>query len=140
MRSSGSLRRAATTVNVIINSGLERRLFRLGVGLTAAGSLVTWFFFDGNASLSFLVGGVLGGANLLWLRSSVGTLLLRDPKRSKFQALGGFFLRLMLIPLCLYVMIRFLFLDILAAVAGFAVFVCSVFIEGILEAFGSSPK
>jgi len=35
-------------------------------------------------------------------------------------------------------MIRFLFLDLLAAVAGFAVFLCSVFVEGILEAFGSS--
>ena len=140
MRSSGSSRRAATTVNVIINSGLERRLIRLGVGLTAAGSLVTWLFFGRKAGLSFLAGGVLAGGNLLWLRSSVSTLILRDPKRSRFQVLGGFILRLMLIPLCLYVMIRFLFLDILAAVAGFAVFVCSVFIEGILEAFGSSPK
>jgi len=36
-------------------------------------------------------------------------------------------------------MIRFLFVDVIAAVAGFAVFICSVFIEGILEAFGSSP-
>jgi hypothetical protein len=128
-------------VNVIINNiGLERRIFRLGVGLTAAGSLAAWFFFGRSAGLSFLAGAVLAGGNLLWLRSSVGTLLLHAPKRSKFQVLGGFILRLMLIPLCLYVMIRFLFLDILAAVAGLAVLVCSVFVEGILEAFGSSPK
>ena len=140
MRSSGSWRRSATTVNLTRNSSLERRLFWLGFVLTAAGSLATWFFFSGNAGWSFMAGGALAGGNLLWLRSSVGSLLLRDPKRSKTQVLAGFILRLMLIPLCLYVMIRFLFLDIFAAVAGFAVFVCSVFIEGILEAFGRGPK
>lgn len=77
---------------------------------------------------------------MIWLRSTIHAIFAGDPKRSKIQVLAGFFLRLLLIPLCLYVMIRFLFLDILAAVAGFAVFVCSVFVEGVLEAFGSSPK
>lgn len=127
-------------MNLTQNRRLERRLFWLGVGLTAAGSLAAWFFFGGNAGWSFLAGGALAGGNVLWLRYSIDGLLLRDPKRSKIQVLGGFFLRLMLIPLCLYAMIRFLFLDIIAAVAGFAVLVCSVFIEGILEAFGRSPK
>jgi hypothetical protein len=56
------------------------------------------------------------------------------------RVLAGFICRLLLIPLCLYAMMRFLFLDVIAAVAGFALFVCSVFVEGILEAFGSSPK
>ncbi len=127
-------------MNLTQNRRLERRLFWLGVGLTAAGGLAAWFFFGGNAGWSFLAGGALAGGNVLWLRYSIDGLLLRDPKRSKIQVLGGFFLRLMLIPLCLYAMIRFLFLDIIAAVAGFAVLVCSVFIEGILEAFGRSPK
>jgi hypothetical protein len=122
------------------NSSLERRLFWLGVGLAATGTLAAWVFFGSNAGWSFMAGSALAGGNMLWLRSSIGSLLLRDPKRSKIQVLGGYFLRLMLIPLCLYVMIRFLFLNVIAAVAGLAVLVCSVFIEGILEAFSRSPK
>lgn len=140
MRSSGSWRRAKAMTNVLNNRNLERRLLRLGAGLTAAGTLAVWLGFGAIAGVSFLAGGMLAAGNLMWLRSSVSAVVLRDPKRSRFQVLGGFFLRLLLIPLCLYAMIRFLFLDILAAVAGFAVFVCSVFVEGVLEAFGSSPK
>jgi O-antigen/teichoic acid export membrane protein len=119
---------------------LERRLLWLGIGLAAGGSILVLILFGASAGLSFAAGAALGGANLSWLRSSIGAILSRDLKRSKSQVLAGFFLRLLLIPLCLYVMIRFLFLDILAAVAGFAVFICSVFVEGVLEAFGSSPK
>jgi hypothetical protein len=126
--------------NILLNRDLERRLFRLGAGLTAVGTVVAYLGFGAIAGVSFLAGGILAGGNLLWLRSSVSAIVLHDPKRSKFQVLGGFILRLLLIPLCLYAMIRFLFLDVRAAVAGLAVFVCSVFVEGVLEAFGSNPK
>jgi hypothetical protein len=115
-------------------------LLWLGIGLAAVGSVLALVLFGMRASLSFAAGAALGGADLSWLRCSIGVLLSGDLKRSKSQVLAGFILRLLLIPLCLYVMIRFLFLDILAAVAGFAVFICSVFVEGVLEAFGSSPK
>ena len=108
--------------------------------MAAGGSILAWALFGARAGLSFGAGAALAGGNLSWLRSSIGAVVSGDLKRSRFRVLGGFFLRLMLIPLCLYVMIRFLFLDIFAAMAGFAVFVGSVFIEGVLEAFGSSPK
>ncbi len=121
-------------------ANLERRLLWLGLALALGGSLLAWLAFGARAGLSFAAGAALAGGNLSWLRSSIGAVVSGDPKRSKLQVLGGFFLRLLLIPLCLYAMIRFLFLDILAAMAGFAVFICSVFIEGVLEAFGSSPK
>ena len=119
---------------------LERRLVWIGFGLTAGGSVLAWCVFGGRAGLSFIAGALLAGANLAWLHGTVGAIFFGDPKRSKSQVLAGFFLRLLLIPLALYAMIRFLFLDILAAMAGFAVFVCSVFVEGILEAFGRSAK
>ncbi len=119
---------------------LERRLFWLGIWLAAGGTVLVWVIFGLRAGLSFAAGAALGGGDISWLRSSILAMLSGDLKRSKSQMLAGFFLRLLLIPLCLYVMIRFLFLDILAAVAGFAVFLCSVFVEGVLEAFGSSPK
>jgi len=121
-------------------NGFERRLLLLGIGLTAAGSLVGLLFWGWVVGLSFAAGGLLAGFNVVWLRSSITSIVFHDPERSRMRILAGFFLRLLLIPLGLYVMIRFLFLDIFAAVAGLTVFVCSVFIEGVLEAFGSSPK
>lgn len=119
---------------------VEKRLLMIGLVLAAAGSLMAWLFFGARCGLSFAAGAALAGADLWWLRSSIGAVFSGDLKGSKLQALAGFFLRLLLIPLGLYVMIRFLFLDIIAAVTGFAVFICSVFVEGVLEAFGSSPK
>ena len=119
---------------------LERRLLWLSLGLSVSGSLVTWLCFGGREGLSFLAGGAVAAVDLGWLRSTINSMFARDPNRSKSKVLAGFFLRLLLIPLCLYVMIRFLFLSILAAVAGFAVFNCSIFVEGVLEAFKSRSK
>jgi hypothetical protein len=126
-----------TTVQLV---GVERRLFWLTVGLSAAGSLLVWSIFGRRPFVSFLAGAALAGGDLLWLRATIRAIFWGDLKRSKLKILTGFFLRLLLIPLCLYAMIRFLFLDIIAAVAGFAVFICSVFIEGVLEAFAGNRK
>ncbi len=122
------------------SSALERRMLWLSLLLTAAGTLITALLFGVRQGVSFLARGMLAGMNLAWLRSSVGHIFSGETDRSKVRVLAGFFLRLLLIPLCLYVMIRFLFLGILAAIAGFTVFLGSVLIEGILEAFGSSPE
>jgi hypothetical protein len=119
---------------------LERRLAVISSVLLVSGGLASWLLFDLPRAISFLAGGVLAGVSLLWLHRAVDGMFSRDPKQSKFRMLAGFFLRLLLIPLCLYAMIRFLFLSLPAAVAGFAVFHCSVFIEGILEAFDSGPE
>jgi hypothetical protein len=119
---------------------VERRIFWIGAWLTGAGSLVTWFLFGFVNGISFLAGGVLAGVNLALLRVAVNAAILYDPKRSKRRILAGYFLRLLLIPLCLYAMIRFLFLGVLAAVAGFALFNCSIFVEGVLEARRGSAK
>ena len=119
---------------------VERRLFRLGLVLAVGGCLAAWFLYGRRASLSYAAGAALAGINLLWLRATMGSIFHETVKRSKIKVLGGFFLRLLLIPLCLYAMIRFLFLDVIAAVAGFVVFVGSTLIEGILEAFGIHSK
>ena len=138
IKSSGYLDRGRESQLRVGN--LEKRLLQLALGLTIVGTILTWIFFGTREGLSFLAGALLAAGDLAWLRASLGGVFSRDPKRAKPQVLAGFFLRLLLIPLCLYVMIRFLFLNLLAAVAGFAIFLCSVFVEGILEAFGSSPR
>jgi len=119
---------------------IERRLFRIGVGLVAAGGLCAWIFFSSRVAGSFLMGGAAALLNFVWFQKVAAGLVLTDAKATKRRALGGYFLRLMLIPLALYAIIRSLFLTVPAAVAGFAVFYCSVFIEGILEAFTRTSK
>jgi hypothetical protein len=118
---------------------LERRIFWLGGWLVAAGSIVTWLLFGRITAISLLVGGLLAALNLAWLRQTVNAITLNGQKTSKRHVLAGFFLRLLLIPLCLYAMIRFLFWSVSAAVAGFVLFHCSIFLEAILEALGRSP-
>jgi hypothetical protein len=95
--------------------------------------------FGGGAGLSFLAGALLAAGDLAWLRTSIGLVLSREPKGAKSKVLAGFFLRLLLIPLCLYVMIRFLFFSPAAAVLGFAITHCSIFVEGLLEALNCGP-
>ena len=119
---------------------LEKRIFRMGGWLILAGSLVAWLWFDRITAVSLLVGGILAALNMAWLRQTINSTLRSDPKTSKRRVLAGLFLRLLLIPLCLYVMIRFTLLGIPAIIAGFAVVNSSILIEGILEALGGRSQ
>ena len=119
---------------------IERRLAWIGIGLVLSGGVVTALRFGLLAGMSFLAGGALAAVNLSWLRQTVSGFVFSDHKTSRRRLLAGYFVRLVLIPLTLYAMIRFLSLSIPAAVAGFAVFNCSVFVEGVLEAFGYRPR
>jgi hypothetical protein len=121
-------------------NNIERRLFLLGALLAGMGSLVAGYFYGSRALISLLAGGALAGVNLGLLRSAVSSIVFYQPKKSKRRILIGYFLRLLLIPLSLYAMIRFLFLSIPAAVAGFALFNCNILIEGILEAVKAGAK
>ena len=121
-------------------TALERRLFLIGAALVACGTVVAAATLGWRTAFSIAGGGLLGGGGLLWLRRSVAGIFFHDLKRSKSRIITGFLLRLLLIPLGLYVMIRFLFLGAAATVAGFAAFYCSILIEGILEAFGKAPE
>jgi hypothetical protein len=119
---------------------IERRLVWIGIWLVLAGSILTGLRFGMMTGTSFLAGGALAAVNLSWLRQIVSGFVFSDPKTSRRRLLAGYIVRLVLIPLSLYAMIRFLSLSIPAAVAGFAVFNCSVFVEGVLEAFGYRPR
>ena len=119
------------------NRGLEHRLLKIAAWLVAAGSILTVLLFGVRQAASFACGGALAGISIFWLRGGLNAVVLQDHKASKRRVLAGFALRLLLIPLGLYVMIRFLFLGVAAAVAGFAACHCSIFVEGILEALDS---
>jgi hypothetical protein len=128
------------TGDTIQATEIELRLLGFAILLVMCGAAATWAIFDLSRGLSFLAGGVLGGLSLAWLRKGLVLIFLEDQKTSRRRILAGFLLRLLLIPLFLYAMIRFLFVSVPAVVAGFAVIHFSVLVEGILEAFSHSPK
>ena len=118
---------------------LEHRLFRIGVLLNATVSAGAWVWFGAEAALSCVVGGALAAISLHWLGRTISAVVTPHPTGSKRTVLLGYLLRLVLIPLCLYAMLRLHFLAILAVVAGFAAFIFALLIEGILEATGKYP-
>jgi len=120
-------------------SALEKRVFYIGACLVLGGAALVWMLFGFRSGVSFLAGGLLAGLNLAWLRQWIGSMLRRDLRRSQARILVSFFLRLMLIPLSLYAMMRLLFLGVAPLMAGFALFHFGVLIEAILEALGKSP-
>jgi hypothetical protein len=113
---------------------IERRIFRIGAILSLLGTVACALAFGFRVGVSFLAGSLLGILSLAWLRWTVTRIVFTDPKGSVNRVIVGFILRLLLIPLCLYAMIRFLSAGVVAAVAGFALFTCGIFIEGVYEA------
>jgi hypothetical protein len=118
---------------------LERRLLWIGGALVCLGSVFVSLIYGVHYGASFFVGGILSAANLAWLRHTIDSALWRADK-GQFRVVAGFILRLMLIPLCLYAIIRLFFFGIIAAIAGFAVFSSCILVEGLLEAFKSGTK
>ena len=116
---------------------LRRRILRVGLGLTGLAAVLAGLVFDPRVALSLVLGGALAAANVGWIGATSEGLSLRDAGHSRSRVLAGYFLRLLLIVLALYATIRLHFLSAPAAVAGFAVFYCSIFVEGVLEALAT---
>jgi hypothetical protein len=122
------------------NRFVERRIFILGAALEVAGMAVVWPIWGSVTAISFLAGGVLAALNMAWLRQTVRSVGFNVPKASKRHILAGYILRLLLIPVCLYAIMRLFFFGIIAATAGFVVFSSSILIEGIFEGFKNSSR
>ena len=117
----------------------ESRSFRTGGILVAIGTILTGLVFGFSHATCFLVGGFLSAVNMLMLQHSINSALSRS-SNPKLRTVGSYILRLLLIPLCLYAIMRLFFSGIIAAIAGFAVFGCGIFLEGVLEVFRGSSK
>jgi len=116
---------------------LRRRILWLGSGLVVLAALLVTLVIGLRTGLSLAAGGVLGAANVAWVGGTAEGLRLAEAERSRTRVLGGYLVRLVLILLALYATIRLHFLSAPAAVAGFAVFYCSIFVEGVLEALAT---
>lgn len=109
----------------------------MGACLVGIGSILTSLAFGFRYGASFLAGGMLAAVNMAMLRSTINYALRRS-RISKFRITAGYIVRLLLIPLCLYAIMRLFFFGIIAATAGFATFSCGIFVEGVFEAFKST--
>ena len=118
---------------------IERRLRRTGALLVAAGAGVCWAVWGFRAAGSCLAGGILAAASTSWLGRTVASVLAAPSPHPKRRIITGYVARLLLIPLCLYAMLRLRFFSLPAVVAGFAAFNLAVLVEGVLEAAGRRP-
>jgi hypothetical protein len=117
----------------------ESRAFRVGAMLVLAGTVLTGLIFGFAHGICFLAGGMLAALNMTMLRHSINSALSRS-SNPKFRTVGAYILRLLLIPMCLYAILRLFFWGIIAAIAGFAVFGCGIFLEGVLEVFRGNSR
>jgi hypothetical protein len=124
---------------MINHEAFESRAFRMGGILIIAGALFTGLAFGIRHGMCFLMGGILSALNMRLLHLSINSALSRSVN-PKFRTVGSYIVRLLLIPLCLYVIMRLFFWGIIAAIAGFAVFGCGIFLEGVREAFRGSSR
>ncbi len=125
----------------MISSGeFERRAFRIGGCLAAAGSLAAALIFGWKYGVSFLAGGLLSAINLRLLIRTINATLARSARIRGVRIAATYILRLLLIPLCLYAIMHFFFFGIIAATAGFVVFSSGILIEGLFEGFKRSPN
>jgi hypothetical protein len=121
------------------HEAFESRSFRMGAILVVAGTLLAGWIFGVRHGISFLAGGLLSALNMGLLRHSINTALGRAAN-PKFRTVMSYIVRLLLIPLGLYVIMRLFFWGIIAAIAGFAVFGCGIFLEGVREALKGSSR
>ncbi len=106
----------------------------MGGILVVAGTLLTVLLFGIPHGICFFAGGILSASNMHLLERSINSALRRSAN-PKFRTVGSYIVRLLLIPLCLYGIIRLFFWGIISAIAGFAAFGCGIFLEGVREAF-----
>ena len=119
---------------MIRSESFESRSFRMGGILVCTGTILATLIFGLRYGICFFAGGLLSALNLSMLSHSIIMALSRSAN-PQFRSAGSYVLRLLLIPLGIYAIMRLFFSGVIAAIAGFAAFGCGIFIEGVLEAF-----
>ena len=106
---------------------------------TALGIPLLWWKAGGATALLFLVGALISGTSLFeWLRLMTAVMVRMDvqpelpaPVKPLAPVLIGFFLRLAVALVLLYVSLKFLNGSVYALVAGLALGVAALSVEGL---------
>ena len=114
--------------------GLDRRLNRYSLAVTAAAMPIALALHSAKAALSIGSGALLSYINFHWLKQAVDFIVLHGAQgriggRVMFRFVG----RYALIALFLYVTIRSSVLDVVFVFAGLLVYVLAILIECVSE-------
>ena len=130
----GSLSLAALT-----DEGLERRLWKISLGLGLPACLAALILGGLDSGLGFLAGAALSWINFRWLRQGVDRLLAGvltsrpSPGRTARVAIFKYFLRYALIGLLLYATFRIEILEVFGFFSGLLLVVAAVLVECVLQ-------
>ena len=88
----------------------ERRAFRIGIWLVAAGTVVAGLMFGPKYGVSFLLGGLLSAVNLKLLIRTINAALARSDRISSIRITAGLHLAPSVdspMPLCYHALLFF---------------------------------
>jgi len=123
----------------LTDEGLERRLWKISLGLGVPACLAALVLGGLDSGLGFLAGAVLSWINFRWLKQGVDQLLENarsaqpTPKRAAPAAIFKYFLRYALIGLSLYATFRLDLLEVFGFFSGLVLLVGAVLVECVLQ-------
>jgi len=123
----------------LTDEGLERRLWKISLGLGVPACLAALVLGGLDSGLGFLAGAVLSWFNFRWLKQGVDQLLENarsaqpTPKRAAPAAIFKYFLRYALIGLSLYATFRLDLLEVFGFFSGLVLLVGAVLLECVLQ-------
>lgn len=136
---SNEIHRSGLSVTALTDEGLERRLWKISLGLGIPACLTALFLGGLDSGLGFLAGAVLSWINFRWLKQGVDHLLKSTrpaqptPRRAARAAIFKYFLRYALIGLSLYATFRIDILEVFGFFSGLLLVVAAVLVECVLQ-------
>ncbi len=114
-------------------AGVEGRLVRFVLVLTALGMVATWWGWGWRTAVGFLIGSVLALLNYWWISQAVFALARTGRSRPSRFTYFKFFARYGLIGIVVYVIFSRSLVPILAVMAGLLILVPAVVAEFLYE-------
>ncbi len=136
---SNDLQPGSFSIAALTDEGLDRRLWKISVGLGIPACLAALILGGLDSGLGFLAGALLSWINFRWLKQGVDHLLestrsaQSPPKRAVGTAIFKYFLRYALIGLTLYATFRLGFLEVFGFFSGLLLVVAAVLVECVLQ-------
>lgn len=133
------IHRRSLSFAALTDEGLERRLWKISLGLGVPACLAALILGGLDSGLGFQAGAVLSWINFRWLKQGVDHFLESarsaqpTPKRAARAAIFKYFLRYALIGLSLYATFRVDLLEVFGFFSGLVLLVGAVLVECVLQ-------
>lgn len=127
------------SIAALTNEGLDRRLWKISLGLGIPACLAALILGGLDSGLGFLAGAVISWINFRWLKQGIDHLLdgarsaRLAPARAMRAAIFKYFLRYALIGLLLYATFRFDIMEVFGLFSGLLLVVAAVLVECFVQ-------